>query len=301
MMNVTVRPRQRGMGSGAARVSLLDYGPTREACIRPRRRPSRLALAAADVLDGLKAWRIWWMLGLNDIRQRYRRSRIGQFWLTLSMAVFVLVLGTIFSSVYKYDAKSYFPNLVENIVLWSYIGATINESCLVFVSSEAYLRQDGLPKSTCVFRLATRNLLALMHNAVLVPATMIICGVGTSFEAILIIPGLLLLLVNGLMVSLLLGIVCTRYRDVPQIVASLVQILFFATPVMWQPGQLTWPHSLLVDLNPLASHLILLSEPTLGRVPALSHYVVCMGATVVLAILSAAAFARFRHRITYWL
>lgn len=267
----------------------------------PRLRKSETRRALDDVLGGVKAWRIWWTLGANDIRQRYRRSRIGQFWLTLSMAMFVVALGTVFSRVYKYDVAEYFPNLVENVVFWSFIATTLNESCQVFVSSEAYLRQDGLPKSMCVFRLMTRNVLALLHNVVLVPVTMLIFGVGTSLAIVLVVPGLLLLVANGLMAALLLGLVCTRYRDVPQIAASLVQILFFVTPVMWQAGQLSWPNSLLADLNPLASHLILLSEPTFGRVPAWSHYAVCGATTLVLALLSAWAFARFRHRITYWL
>ena len=41
--------------------------------------------ATDDIQESFERWQLWWLLGLNDIRQRYRRSRLGQTWITLSL------------------------------------------------------------------------------------------------------------------------------------------------------------------------------------------------------------------------
>ena len=42
---------------------------------------SRATLAMRDVVDGIKAYPIWTTLAWQDIRQRYRRSVLGPFWM----------------------------------------------------------------------------------------------------------------------------------------------------------------------------------------------------------------------------
>src|SRR5437879_8406258 len=62
-----------------------------------------------DLLSALKDWPLWTMLGWNDIRQRYRRSTLGPFWITLSMATFIGVLGVIYSRIFHVDVEIYLP------------------------------------------------------------------------------------------------------------------------------------------------------------------------------------------------
>ena len=63
----------------------------------------------ADVQRGLSSWRTWWMLAWNDVRRRYRRSGLGQFWLTLSMAATIGGLGYVYSHLFGVDVSTYLP------------------------------------------------------------------------------------------------------------------------------------------------------------------------------------------------
>ena len=58
---------------------------------------SQASLALLDVVQGARASYLWSMLGWQDIRQRYRRSRLGPFWLTISMGVLVGTLGILYA------------------------------------------------------------------------------------------------------------------------------------------------------------------------------------------------------------
>lgn len=262
---------------------------------------SRAILALADIHDGLRAWRIWWLLGFNDIRQRYRRSALGQFWITASMGIFVLVIGLVYSQLFRATVTEYLPYLVVNYVVWSFIAACMNDACVAFIQSEGYLRQERLPLTVVAMRLLVRNTLIFAHNAVLIPIVFVFFSVPVSWTCLLAIPGFFLLLINGFLVIMFIAMASTRFRDLLQVMANVVQIGFFVTPVMWQPSSLSQTTTLLIDLNPFANHLLLVSGPLLGHVPDWNFYAYCSALTLVLIAIVGPIFVRLRERVVYWL
>lgn len=56
--------------------------------------PRQLSLAMTDLRAGILEWRLWGLLGWQDIKQRYRRSTLGPLWLTVSTAVQMAVMGS---------------------------------------------------------------------------------------------------------------------------------------------------------------------------------------------------------------
>jgi lipopolysaccharide transport system permease protein len=261
----------------------------------------RWARALVDVQEGLGRWQLWWMLGLNDVRQRYRRSSLGQFWITMSMAAFITALGIVYSVLFNMPIREYLPYLAVNMIIWTFISTILNEGCTVFTQSESYIRQERLPKTIFLMRLIVRNVLILGHNALIIPLVFVIFSVAVSWVALLAIPGLFIVSVNGFLAALFLGIVCTRFRDLPQIVANVVQIAFFVTPVMWQKTQLTGRHAYVLEFNPFAGHLSVVADPLLGKLPSLADYGMCLLTTIVLLAIVLPFFVRFRERIVYWL
>src|SRR6185437_1581053 len=113
----------------------------------------------------------------------------------------------------------------------------------------------------------SRNLIVLAHNLVIVPIVLLIYRVHIDWGVILILPGLLLLSLNGVWISILLGMVSARFRDVPPIVASFVQVVFFVTPIFWSPDLLgVWKSA--AELNPLFAAVDIVRAPLLGQTPA---------------------------------
>jgi ABC-type polysaccharide/polyol phosphate export permease len=260
----------------------------------------RWSQAVADIREGLARWQLWWLLGLNDIRQRYRRSRMGQLWITLSMAAFIGAIGFVYSGLFQMEPRVYIPFLTVNFVVWTFIAGTVNDACLAFTQAELYLRQERLPKTVFIMRILLRNLLILGHNAILLPAVMVLFGVTVTWAIVFALPGLALLTLNLLLGSFLLAVICTRFRDMPQVVGALVQIAFFVSPVMWHRAQLQ-AFPAVIDFNPFAHHLIIVTDPLLGNAPRAERYIACLLVTGALALVALPFFARFRERVVYWL
>ena len=60
-----------------------------------------LKLATNDIVGSIRMWRVWYLIGTIDVRQRYRRSVLGPFWACLSMGMQALVTGLVMSVLFK--------------------------------------------------------------------------------------------------------------------------------------------------------------------------------------------------------
>lgn len=257
--------------------------------------------ALNDVRSALGHWRIWWLLGIGDIRQRYSRSRLGQFWITVSMGFFVLAIGSVWGLLFNQNLETFLPYVSANYVVWVLIAGFIGDSVSVFTGAESYLRQAALPKSVFVMRMIVRGLMNFAHNVVIVPLAILAAGASIGWTWILVPFGLVLVALAGFFLALLLGVLCTRFRDLPQVVQNLIQIAFFVTPVMWPAEVLRQRFPAIIELNPFAAFLHVVAQPMLGIVPSWTTYGLAVLSILLLAAVSWPLFARFRARIVYWL
>jgi len=260
----------------------------------------QVAAARADLASGFTRWRLWLLLGVGDIRQRYHRSRVGQFWITLSMLVTIVALGAVYSYLFRMSLREYLPSLTLGMIAWALISSVVTEACSVFTGAGIYLQQVPLPKSVFVHRMLVRNLVTFAHNMTIVPLLYLAFGIVPGWSILLAPVGLVILTLNGFWIGVLLGMFSARFRDMPQMIASLMQIAFFVTPVMWRQDQLPPKVSWLVDVNPLANLLRLIRDPLMGRVPPPLSYVMGIAMILIGFSITLPFFARFRARIVYW-
>ena len=117
-----------------------------------------------------------------------------------------------------------------------------------------------------------------------------------------VFPGVMVFCWNMLWVSLLLGTFCTRFRDMPQIVNSLLQVFFYVTPIIWMPNALN-PRSasLLVEPNPVYHLLELVRAPILGNCPTVMNWLVSIAIALTGSVISLWFFGKYKKRIAYWL
>lgn len=240
------------------------------------------------------------MLAANDIKQRYRRSAIGQFWLTLSMAILIFGMGVVYSTLFKTDIGTYVPYVATTFVMWAFISGNITESTTAFIENERIILHISVAKSTFILRMIYRNILVLAHNILILPVVFVIFWVGLNWNILWLIPGLILVILNCFWIGYCLAIICARYRDVPQIIASVMQIMFFVTPIMFKPSQLG-EHADILLANPLADFLEVLRDPILGTAPSMSAFAVCIGLLVFGWLMMLPFVGRYSQRVVYWL
>lgn len=257
--------------------------------------------AIGDILASLSNWRLWTMLGWLDIRQRYRRSMLGAFWITISMAIMVVALGVLYSSLFKIEIHEFIPFLAAGLIVWGFLSGAIGDSSSVFMSADGIIKQGGIPLSLHVMRMIWRNLIIFAHNLTVIPFVYLWFGIMPTWHLLLLVPGLVLVLLNLFWLSLIIGPLCTRFRDLPPVITNMLQIFFFMSPIIYKPELLAERFGFFLDWNPFHHLIEVIRGPLLGYVPATSSYEVLVGITLVGGTVAWLFFRRFRGRISYWL
>jgi ABC-type polysaccharide/polyol phosphate export permease len=262
-----------------------------------------LALTAGqDLLGGLRKTELWSRLGWLEVKRRYRRTMLGPFWTSISLAIYVLGVGIVGAGLWHQNLREYLPFLISGMVAWVLVSTTITEACFLLVMGHALLRNVAFEYSILAYALVWRNLIIFVHNLVVyVVIVAILRPESIGWTALLAIPGVFLVAINGVWIALLCGMFCLRFRDVTQLISSLLQVAMLITPIFWPPDTLTGARrAVFVDTNPLFHVVDIVRAPLLGNLPEMISYLVVGAITVGGWYLTYVVFRHFRRRIAYW-
>lgn len=236
----------------------------------------------------------------GDIRARYRRSFLGPLWLVLGTAIGVLGMGYLWSGILGVGYAEYVPSLAAGLVTWQLLAGTIAESPSMLVYNAPIIRNVRTPVAFFPLQLLLRHLLTFAHNAVIVLAVLLVYPPDWSPTQLLSIAGLALVAGNLWWISLVLGMLGARFRDLDPLVAAALPLLFFLTPVVFRPDHVPVSHNI-VWLNPLTYFITVIRDPLRGEVPPAFVYVVVL---TVLAAGWAVAYwllTRRAFRVPFWI
>jgi len=235
-----------------------------------------------------------------EVRQRYRRSVIGPWWISLSMLIFIVAMGEVYSRLFKQDMAEYIPFFTAGYLIWIFISQSMIEATEIFKTNASFVKQIQLPFNLYIFKHLARHLILLAHNIVVYLLVMIYFRVNPGWEVLWIIPGFALLVVNMYWICLLIALLSARYRDTVPLISSCVQIAFFITPISWMP-KLIGPHSLILKLNPFVYFLGATRNPLTGSPITMNTWIYNLTAACVGLLFTWCVFAWIRSRIIFWI
>lgn len=291
----------------------------------PARSDSRTwARAFDDLKTGFRQRELWSHLGWQDIKQRYRRSVLGPLWITLSMGITALGLGLLYSQLFDSPISTFLPYITTGFIIWNFMLGCLTEGADTFISNEGLIKHLPAPLSVYVLRTVWRQSIMFAHNLIIYFLMLAFFGSslaqdgyvltdngilqpGLDWSALLAIPGFLLLAVNAGWVVLLFGISSTRFRDIPQVVSSLIQLMFFMTPIVWSTdilqnkfGEQAGWRDLVVEGNPLYHFIQIVRAPLIGTTQSWHHWVVVGAITIAGWALALVVLRNYRARVSYW-
>ncbi|MBP0717847.1 ABC transporter permease [Burkholderia sp. MS389] len=256
--------------------------------------------ALIDLWQSLASWRLWMLLGWLEIRQRYARSRVGPFWLTISMGVMVGSLGVVYGTLFGQKMSDYLPFLATSIVMWGFFSQVVQEGSLSYINSGSYIRQTPTAKLIFVLQVVWRNLVVLTHNFVIILVLLVVFGVKDWVSLIFFVPAFGLYVLNAVWIAMVAGLLSARFRDLPQIIGAFLQVAFYVTPIIFKPTSLN-RFSFIVEWNPLAYMIDIVRAPLIGEIPGATTWIVVGGMALVGWPLALMLTGRYLKRIPYWI
>lgn len=219
----------------------------------------------------------------------------------MGMAVQVATIGLVFGLIFGSPLEEFLPFLAVSLILWSFISSSMSDGASAFITGEAIIRQLVMPQYVHVLRILWKNVLMMAHNIVILPIVFLIFLKPPSVLLVLFVPGFLLTLAFLFSVAYLLGLITARYRDIQQIVASALIVIFYVTPVIWQPSLIpSGTAHLLLGLNPFYHFLQIIRLPILGQAPTLENWALAIAMTLLAGLFAYLAAKKYKNRLAYW-
>ena len=252
-----------------------------------------------DVVEGLRAHTAWRALAAMDIRHKYRRSILGPFWITITMGVLIAGVGVIYSKLFGMSLKEYLPFIAVGNIVWIYISSLFQEACLTFTSAESLIRSTRIPMTVHVLRVVLRAFVVFLHGAVIYIPVALMYHVPSAEGVALALFGVLLVFLFTIPVVVFLGILATRFRDLPPIISNFMQLLFFITPILWDPKMLK-EKRFIADLNPFYHLVEVVRAPLLGEAVPWTSYATVGISTALLLLIAIPVFMACRQKLSIW-
>lgn len=257
-------------------------------------------LGLRDFLSGLKMWKLFIYLGIEDIRQRYIRTFLGPMWLIVGTGIWVGVMGFVMASLFGKGVEQTLPFVAAGIILWTFISNIMTDGCMLFVNIQTIIHSVSLPISLHVSRFLVRHFVIFLHNFIILAIVFLLCHVPINANTLLVIPGLMILILNAFWMGAFLGIMNARFRDIQQLISTSMVILPFVTPIFWEKAFLK-KHAWIANINPVYHAVEIVRAPLLGQQPAMLSYIVMLTISAIGLVIAMNMFGRFKHQVIYWL
>ena len=194
--------------------------------------------AVSDIREGLRRRRSWSYLAVENVKNRYRRTVFGPWWLTLQMGILIVGISIVFGHLLHNDLRTFLPYVGLGYIAFSLLVGLTSAAAVVFIAGSSTLKSTRQPLSNLVLRDVGIEFINFAHNMVIYLVFLVIGLVPLSPKILIALLIVVVIAVNGVFLGLWLGIAVARFRDLQPFIDSILGVIIFFCPVFYRLRQL---------------------------------------------------------------
>jgi lipopolysaccharide transport system permease protein len=247
----------------------------------------------------------WAHLIRAELKNKFRRSKLGILWTFMNPLLLTLLMSAVFGTVFKMSFGDYAPYILSGLIVWELLSSSFIGGAFSIMNGEQYIRQFNHP--IIIYTLKTA--LVFTITFVIAMASLIVWMVFKSPQNIII--GVITLPLTAVLyfflswaTTTIAGYTNAKYRDYPQVMALVIQAVWYVSPVFFKKEMFTSNPTLKIifDLNPITHILALVREPFLyGTMPTLSDYGFTIGSIIILGFIAVQVNKKNQKNVIFYL
>ena len=231
---------------------------------------------------------LWFTLSKLDLVSRFRGTRLGLAWLLISQIGTFYITALIWSKIFKLDFNDFFIYIGLGFATWGFISNSIAYSASsVFSGISTYLNSNT-PMVVGPCRVTAANLYVFVLG-IFIPVTLSLAINQIPFaNLVLLFVGLILMILFVLTISIIVSVISIKYKDIPQALGVVFQLLFVISPIIYTAEMLeSRGIGFFADINPFYWALYVVREPLISAsFPDLKYYSYLALITVTFSVIS---------------
>ena len=192
----------------------------------------------------------------KDIRGKYKASFLGILWSFVNPLLQVLVYAIVFPYVMKIKTPNYLIFLITGIIPWSWFSIAISQGAGSFVYNSNLIKKVYFPREILPISNVTSGMINFLISCVIILIAVLLSGLGLSWHLVFLPLIVLVQYIFTLAFVMLVSAFNVYVRDVEYIVAFILNMAFYATPILYSIDMFNGSHlAIIFKLNPMA-HVI---------------------------------------------
>lgn len=261
---------------------------------------------AIDFFCKLYDLRYFWMhLVKIDLKNKFRRSKLGILWTFISPLCLTAIMATVFSVAFHYDILDYTPYVLSGILFWDIVTSSFSAGGFSVIGNDCFIRQCNHPitmytlKSSLVYIITFLiAMISLMIWVVIRSPLNVVIGILTLPITVVIY------FAFSWGATTIAGFTCAQYRDYPMMVPLILQVFWYLSPVFFQESLFASNELLYLwfRVNPITHMLYLIRKPFLnGILPSWKDYFICLLFVIIIDLWAVYIVKRKGRSIIFYL
>ena len=259
--------------------------------------PPKFSLAnlSSDISKLIRYRDLLYTLTVHRVKVRYKQSILGVTWAIIQPVAMALILTVIFAFIVRMPSEGLPYVLFAYVALlpWNYFATSLTSSTNGLVSHAQLITKVYFPREILPLTYVAAALFDFLVAGTVLVALLIYYRVPLTLNVLFIVPIMTVLTLYIIAAALVLSAVQVRFRDVGVAVPVALQLLMFASPVLYPLAAVPARMRTVYQLNPMAGIIEGLRSVVLhGQAPNLTVLSISAGASIVLLILT---YSYFKH------
>lgn len=233
----------------------------------------------------------------KDIGGKYKNSFLGVLWSFVNPLLQILVYAIIFPLIMKSDIENYVVFMVCGLIPWNYFSTVINRSSFTMIENGNIIKKVYFPREILPISVATSETVTFLISSILILLFTFGYGLGITINIVFYPLVLLVQYVMLLGISLIVSSVTVYFRDLQHFIGVLLQLFFYATPIVYAvdviPANFRW----ILKFNPMTYIIEGYRDIFWGQTaPDISTLLIVLAIGIVLCIVGYLIFNKLQKR-----
>ena len=238
----------------------------------------------------------------RDIKTKYRRSILGILWSVLNPLLMMLVLTTVFSTIFQFRTSDFSVYYLTGSLLFNFFSESTTLSMTSIIQSSGLIKKVYVPKLIFPLEKCLYGLVNMLFSLIAAVIVFLIVGVTPHWTMLLFIVPILYLFVFNFGLSLIVVTMNTFFRDIGYLYSVLITVWMYLTPIIYPISILPAWALPFMRLNPLYHYIEYFRNVTLyGVLPGARDNLICIGFSLVFLLLGLFIFRKKQNKFIFYI
>jgi homopolymeric O-antigen transport system permease protein len=262
-------------------------------------RPTSSWLPRVDLREIWSRRELALLLAIRDFKLRYTQASLGVAWALIQPLAAASIFAIVFGHAIDVPSEGipYFVFAYAGLVVWTYVSTAVTSAAESLVEDSSLVTKVYFPRVLAPMAAVLPGLVDVGIMLVLLAILMVIYGVTPDLALLTLPLWVLAAVALAFAYGTWLAALNARYRDVRYALGFLMQLWFFATPIVFSSSVFTGALRYIYPLNPLAAVVDGFRWSTLGADAPGEELLISLGVAVVVLLSGLAYFHRAERHL----